>query len=187
MKPLDMFQLYLLSQMRAKDRVRIAAQQLCYGVDALEEAAETAKGVGLEQPGHPMSTYAQLLGIPSAEELVESSDPYQRRRHLYRLPLWPTLVLTVVGNERGETGGISFIGEPQLATPLRQLNDLKPWEQTENQLAELLGAASLQDEWYPQKDYVCTGIGSTVGDFVLRFDFDLLQQVLRQDEKSKLS
>lgn len=185
MKPLDMFQLYLLSQMRAKDRVRVAMQQLGYGVDGLEEAVETAQGAGLEQPGHPMSIYAQLLGIPSAEEFLESGDPYQRRRHLYRLPLWPTLALTVVGSERGETAGISFIGEPQLATPLRQVNDLKPWEQTENQLAELLSAASLQDEWYPQKDYACAGVGATVGDFVLRFDFGLLQQVLRQRENSE--
>lgn len=187
MKPLDMFQLYLLSQMRAKDRVRVAVQQLGYGNDALEEAVETAQGAGLEQPGHPMSMYAQLLGVPSAEELVESTDPYQRRRHLYRLPLWSTLVVAVVGNERGETGGISFIGEPHFATRIHQVNDLKPWEQTENQLAGLLSAASLQEEWYPQKDYACAGVGITVGDFVLRFDFGLLQQVLRQYEKSEVS
>lgn len=182
MDGLLLLQLFLLSQMRAAGLVRVAFHEL--GVNATDVAAarSEAESRGLTTPGHATWLYAGLLGRKGEEELLASDDEYRQVAHHYHLPLWPDLRLTVVGNAAWRTAGIWFTARPDTPRLGRLSADaLAPWHMVEDQLAPTLQGGRVSDEWYPQKDYECilqAASNRTTAKFVLRFDFNLLQEVV---------
>jgi hypothetical protein len=128
-----------------------------------------------------MDAYSALLGGPLREVTTGDPDPYRRLAHYYQLPLWTDVLLSVFGSMDRQTSGVGFVAPS--SRPMNvglRAQDLRPWRQTEGQLAALLAHAKPLDEWYPQKDYECvleSPAGGTAR-YVLRFDFSLLQEVL---------
>ena len=173
-------QLYLLAKMRARSRIDEALLSLGAHRNMLETAVTQAQAYDLEQPGHPMETYTRLIGAPAASRRIDTADPYRQVVYNYRLPLWPTLFFSVYGNREGQTGGVSFIAMSNTVAPITDPTALRPWEIVEDQIAPLSNARVVED-WYPQRDYEMQFRSSGTGDptrYVLRFDFQLLQEVV---------
>lgn len=179
------FQLYLLSQMRARDRINNALTTLGVGYDALATAVVEIKEYGMEEPGHPMEAYTRVIGEPVLREWhLNTADPYREVAAHYSLPLWPLFRLSVYGNLAGQTAGICFTPKPerQIVEIGDNIESLGAWDVVEEQVRALLAGGRVVDEWYPQRDYEVlsqTCSGSSAAKYVLRFDFKLLQDIVR--------
>lgn len=187
MDGLRLFQVHLLSQMRAAALVGEALRRL--RVDSEEVSmvdAEIAK-LGLHQPGHPMALYERLIGAPFHHRITNDSDPYRRRFDQYRLPLWSRFAVSVFGSSEGQTAGIVFEnphGSPSAESS--SIAEIRPWSVVEDQVRPILERSRVIEEWYPMKDYespIGPDGGGEVGTVVLQFDFGLLQGIVapRQD------
>ena len=170
-----LLQLYLLSQMRAATLVQTAYRDLGASVQELKSVAAEADIAGLSKPGHSMAVYARLLGEPFRSTRTSLPDSYLRRLDQYVLPLWPSFAFSIYGSEEGVTGGTWFSLLPE--SRQQETTDLVPWRIVEEQVRPLLSHGRIVDEWYPMKDYVCPSTQDSKSEIILRFDFELLQEV----------
>jgi len=181
MEGVRLLQLYLLSQMRAPGLVRGALEELGANDGELKIARHEIERYGLDAPGHPMNVYSTLLGSPLAVERAPESQPYREVGFHFALPLWPDIRFTVWGSSHGQTGAVGFtspLGVPALG--MLRVDQLAPWHMVEAQLASTLQNGTVTDDWYPQKDFECMLAGrndSAMTRYILRFDFNLLQEV----------
>lgn len=166
----------ILAQMRATSRVAEARHQLGLTPDVRTELDGEASALGLGEPAHPMELYRRLLGDPVSRENVVHVNPYARRVDCYALPLWPGFAFRVSGSEDGVVGEVGF----RSWVPQALLCDaaaLEPWAAVRDQLEPILATGTVIDEWFPMRDYkVPTGVPAGRA-LLLRFDFDMLQEV----------
>jgi hypothetical protein len=172
-------QLYLLSQMRASTLVAEAVARLGMTQEDLKAARGAGWKMGLGRLVHPMDLYRRLLGEPLSEVHSQGGDPFRRLIHHYRLPTWPQFNLSVLGNAAGTTSGLCFSAPEGLqGSEIHSGGQLAGWSLVESQLAQVVSAATVVDEWYPMADYECSLPGAEPGahsKWYLRFDFGLLQ------------
>lgn len=183
MSPMDgtvLVEAYLLAQMRASDRAKAACRRLGIDPALLEEYRAEAARRGLDEPGHPMDVYVDLLGKPLAQKHVDDADPYRRRAWTFALPLWPDFVLVVYGSEAGQVGGVTFASFESAGAP-PAISVIDPWRLAEEQMANW-PSLRVVDEWYPMKDYeaLVQVHDGTWARYVLQFDYGLLQARIRQ-------
>ena len=190
MNGIMLVQLRLLSQMRAPALVKKAQFSLGVRETEFAQSDDLADKLLFHLPGLPLDVYTTLLGKPISEERLD--DPYRQVVHHYTLPLWPQLRFSVWGNKQGQTGGLGFSAPLNMPTIIVDTPEqLNPWQIVEDQLPSLLHIAKVCDSWYPMKDYEYYHTekdGITKRRYILRFDFNLLQEVkeIFIDENGKL-
>src|ERR1039458_9152676 len=106
------FQLYLLSSMRAVSNVETALGMLGASRLHAAQAAESARRLGFQEPGHPARLYVDALGPPRQEEpdlsVGVGSVLAGSTALLFRLPLWPAFDFVVRRHPTGYAWGMGF-------------------------------------------------------------------------------
>ncbi len=178
-----LMQVYLVSQMRASALVARGLGVLGAARGDIEAARIWAKKEGLETIGHPMATYVRLLGKPQRRRTHPSSEEYQQEEWAYSLPLWPDLLLTVLGRADGVTGGLRFAATDDRRSPGQAISvdQLPGWSFLEHEITQVLPTARVIESWYPQSDYECRLPPQPTADpihLAARFDFGLFQDLV---------
>jgi hypothetical protein len=180
-----LFQLYLLSRMRAEAAVVEALRRLQASSEDLGAAAAAAEEAGFEGPFHSASLYTQVLGAPaaSAPDVAPVANPAFAGSllHRYHLELWPELDFVVRETRDGQPWGVGFARPPGAsAPPLSSLQDLAPWRFVEEEVAARLAGRKSEDAWSGWEDLSClvpVTPGGPPRRYLLGFDFNLLQTI----------
>jgi hypothetical protein len=184
-----LFQLYLLSRMRADAAVAEALPRLQASSEELRAAAEAAEEAGFEGPFHRAELYTQVLGLPAVSErdVVAVANPTFAGSlvHRYQLELWPEFDFVVRETRDGQPWGVGFArARGATAPPLASLQDLGPWRFVEEEVAARLAGRQSEDAWsgWEELSYLIPlSPGGPLRRYLLRFDFNLLQTIAPLD------
>ena len=178
-------QLYLLSRMRARERVSTALARLGATADEMRLAYEAADRLGLEDTRATTQSFTDALGSPTSTALDTSVEPGSAlsgsRWLRFTLPVWPDLDFAVRAHPDGYAWGKCFRRpldrEPP---PLLTVHDLAPWRFVESEVTRAFGPSKSEDAWAGWED-LSYAIPETPGGptrrYLLRFDMDLLQSI----------
>lgn len=178
------FQLFVLSKMRARERVDVALRELMSSRDEMRDvAAHLGEVIGLDATIHGADAYRAVLGAPYSESILTSSEATEHFRgsvcSSYELPLWPEMLFSVNRHPDGYAWGRGF----QLRQPWPNLSlksDLAcivPWQRTIKSLATSASKATTLYGWDEQCDIkflFCLQGGCSVS-YVGEFDMNMLQ------------
>ena len=112
MSPTVAFQVWIASQMRAKERVALEFGRL--GIDAkdVESAAGLLESASLLVTGQSVQRFHQFLGEPLGT--ISSGDSYNDRGDIYRFEMWPHHDCVLLSG-KGAFGLVEFRHRPRCA------------------------------------------------------------------------
>jgi hypothetical protein len=179
------YQLYLLFQMNRSPKVEAALAQLGADKTAMIEAVDrVGTQLGLNEMGHSIECYRQLLGPPL--DTVLETDLRESwagsLRHRYHLPLWPEFDFIVRSHPEGWAFGPRFVRAAGSVAPSpARIFDIEPWSMLESEVRARFGPF---DEEYPfnHSNEAIYLIDRSAGVRAsLAFDFQLFQSVAEAD------
>lgn len=167
----SMFQLYLLSTMRAKAEVTQALSAL--GASSVE-LARANDGVRRLLGSVPQAdAFVRILGDPDRQTVKGTS-----RLLRFNLPVWPNLEFALDSSLDGYVERAEFVRGVGAVTPsLRGASDLRAWAYVSEEVSERFGKPRLEDGWSEYRDflYQVPSPGARPSIYRLCFDFNLLQ------------
>jgi hypothetical protein len=178
------YQLYLLFQMHCPPKVDAALARLGADQAALLEAVDrVGTRMGLNEPGHGIECYRQLLGppldtAPETEVAAEGSFAGSLR-HRYHLPLWPEFDFIVRSHPEGWAWGPRFIRAAGSMVPSPgRLVDIEPWSMLESEVRARFGPFDEEFPFNHSNEAIYLVDASTGARASVTFDFQLLQSVV---------
>jgi hypothetical protein len=179
------FELYLLSQMRANDKVRAALAAL--GVDAAvmhDTAEHVGLDVGLTRVGHGIDLYPRILGQPleiTTEPEIDSNSGFADSQRLrFHLPVWNSFDFIVRAHREGWAWGPEFVRRHGEQPPsMTGIREMEPWTLLESEVWDRLGPFKAE---YPfnfsnEVVYRLDAPPQPSEDVSLLFDFKLFQGI----------
>jgi hypothetical protein len=176
MSPAIAFQVWIASQMRAKERVAPVFGRLGVDPKDVQSAAGLLKSARLLAIGQSIQRFHEFLGEPL--RTTSSGDSYNDRGDIYRFEMWPHHDCVLLSGN-GAFGLVEF-RQPGEAVSVESLDDLRVWDTTQRELETVRCPRTVADEWYPMKDYEVElpDARGRIAPHVLQFDFGLLQCVV---------
>ena len=177
LKPIELF---LLSQMRSKEKVDAVLSRA--GVTRAEMARATSDLVrryGVGETRHSADVYDELIGRPTSESILTDvpivfAGSVSRR---YTLSTWPEVPFVVNRDRNGLAWGWGFQREVASDADFRP-EVVAPWEWASNGLKGRADEVSILDWWSTDEDLVLRfGRSRYRG----QFDWGLLQTWTRVD------
>jgi hypothetical protein len=173
----EIFQLYLIGQMRYLEGVKIALSVMGASKHDARAAREIVVQRGFEEPVVAMSMYEQFLGQPEERGEDEDEEPHQRTWTAYHFRLWPTLRVVMFGSSNGAVSGLRFERRTGMPTPpMVDPENLEPWRTILTDLDSTDWPRVTRENWYPIVDLEIEWPPTSVR-ALLQFDFNLLQLV----------
>jgi hypothetical protein len=178
-----LFQLYVMSRMRARSEITSALRELKASSADLDGAALAAERFGFEETGHSADLYKDAIGPPhTIEEDVTTSDERFRNSVImrYRLQAWPAFDFVVRRAPMGYAWGRGFLRAAEVTTPpLGNVADLTPWRFVESEVSVRFAGRKSEDAWSDWEDfsYLIPTKHGLVRRYLLQFDWNLLQAV----------
>jgi hypothetical protein len=179
------FELYLLSQMKARDAVDNALTAVGIPAKDLDAIRAGKLATALASPGHNAQLYVDVLGEPVESAVVgglKPNSPFAGSTAMrFRLPLWPEFFFVVNRHPSGFAWGPRF-ERPRGKRPpgVKTVADLMPWRFVEDDFVDLGANLRLEDAWNDWKTTwyeVPLAPQGPVASCLLVFDFHLLQAV----------
>jgi hypothetical protein len=179
------YELYLLSQMRAEDRVAAAVAALGASKVDFLDARREAEAAGFETTGHAARIYRDVLGSPVRIE--PEPDPNLTgtfvgsvRLH-FKLSSWPGFEFVVRETPAGQAWGMGFFrASGEHAPTIESMRDLAPWRFVASEVTGRWGPARVEDGWTGWENLSYTlprRAGGPPARCLLGFDLDLLQTI----------
>jgi hypothetical protein len=178
------YQLYLLFQMNRSPKVEAALARLGADQVAMVEAVErVGNQMGLNEPGHGIELYRQLLGPPldtALEPDVDAAGSFVGSlRHRYHLPLWPEFDFIIRSHPEGWAWGPRFIRAAGSTAPTpARIVDLEPWSMLESEVLARFGPFYEEYAFNHSSEAIYLLDPSTGLRASLAFDFQLFQSVV---------
>ena len=174
------FEAYLLTRMRATDRIAAVLNGAnCSLRECEAKARRAATRWRLDETIHSADAYRDAMGDPASERLLHDQETVSSfvgsLRVLYDLPLWPKVWLQVHKHPHGYAWGVGFV-QKATAFSLSELSGVEPWEWTAPALESRASQIVVLDHWDDRKDLrlIFEGLGGRSA-YVAEFDFGLLQ------------
>jgi hypothetical protein len=179
------FELYLLSRMRAQDRVSIALTAL--GASRTDMGASRAQAVrmGFEEAVHSADLYKEVLGAPRSTHPDQSPNLTGAFAgsvlHRFRLTIWPDFDFGVREAPSGFSWGMGFFRPVGTKLPvLASVADLVAWAVLEADATARFAGRQMEDAWSGWEN-VSYLIPPSVGEpnvrYLLGFDWNILQTI----------
>jgi hypothetical protein len=176
------FQIYLLSKMRAGERVDEALTVLRASREDFPRVDAEAFALGLETPGHRAQLYVDMLGPPVRESPHGYEEQFTGSTRLaFALDVFPEVEFIVARHPRGDAFELCFARRGGSARPpLATAADLAPWKFVIEEVTARFGEPKIEDDWSFWADlsyWIPPAEGAAPVPMMLRFDRGLLQIV----------
>lgn len=188
----NIFQLYLLSKMRAdKEVIQQAINSMGASYDDLQLSTQKMISIGFETLGHSATLYSTVLGEPYVVEPDVDDVPPSFLGSFtlrFKLPLWPLFDFVVHQHPSGYAWNMGFSrskSNSRMPT-LECITDLVPWNFTSQEITGKFGQPKQEDAWSGWEDLsyrIPEFPGGYAKKYLLRFDFNLYQSFRILQEK----
>lgn len=188
-----MFQLYILSKMRAEKNVDAALRDLTSSRNEMHlVAADLSEVNGLDATLHNADAYQAILGHPCSKRSLANSEVSEGFRgsvcFSYQLPLWPGMMFSVNRHPEGYAWGRGFQLHQHIPTLTTAIDVacVSPWQWTIKSLVASSTEATTLYAWDEQCDIefsFCFPSGQSMS-YIGEFDMNMLQSWNHQVDKS---